>query len=320
MPPCRASGFAAILGQLYHRLYMGQLRRVLLVWFFLLAAIGVVMFVFNRPPPPPPPLPVQIPRIASATPAGTNILIGIGAGDTLVAVSDFDDDREGIADKPRIGDYDNIDWEKLAAAHPNYLLLQEAADRISEAVKQRCTDLGIQIVNLKIDDLRDIESTMEQLAIVVNRQTEGEQAVSQLQATLAAIQSRVAGRPSVRTLIVTSDDGLSVAGPGEFLDELLSVAGGQNVAANIGRPYASLEPEMLASMAPDVVIQLIPDGDQTPQVLKQAGHFWLTLPDLPAVKNNRVYVLTDWYALQPGSQVASLAQEFANILHPDCKP
>jgi iron complex transport system substrate-binding protein len=133
------------------------------------------------------------------------------------------------------------------------------------------------------------------------------------------VRSRVKGRPQVGALLGPSDDGLSVAGPGTFLDELLTTAGGENVAAKLRRRYAMVEPEMLLSMAPDVVIQLIPDGEKTPQVMEQAKRFWAQMGNLPAVKNNQVYILTDWYSLEPGSHVGELAAKFADCLHPETK-
>jgi iron complex transport system substrate-binding protein len=300
---------------------MGQPRRALQAGKFAIAALCLFLghAGCSRPAPPPPAADAPI-RVASTTPAGTDLLIAIGGADNLVAVSDFDDDREGTAGKPRIGDYQNIDWEKLASVRPQYLLLEESEDRISDAIRQRCSDLGIQIVNLKIENLQDIESTMMQLAIVVHRGVQAAQAIYDLQATLAAIQARTSAAPPVRTLIVTSDDGLSVAGPGTFLDNLLTMAGGKNAAAGIGRPYTTLDPEMLASLSPDVIIQLIPDAQRTPQVMDQVTRFWTSIPNLPAVKNRRVYVLTDWFALEPGSHVGRLAEEFADVLHPDLKP
>jgi iron complex transport system substrate-binding protein len=82
------------------------------------------------------------------------------------------------------------------------------------------------------------------------------------------------------------------------------------------KPYPEVDREMIMSLAPDVIIRLVPDGDQKPQVVQQGDRIWDTIPDLPAVKNHRVYVLTDWYAEMPGFRVADLAQQFAAILHP----
>jgi iron complex transport system substrate-binding protein len=120
----------------------------------------------------------------------------------------------------------------------------------------------------------------------------------------------------VLAVIVTSDSGDGLAGPGEFLDELLGIAGGKNAAASFNNPYPSVDREALLAMAPQVVIQLIPDGGKTPQVMAKARQFWDSMPNLPAVKNHQVHILTDSYALLPGLRVGNLAREFAAILHP----
>jgi iron complex transport system substrate-binding protein len=257
------------------------------------------------------------PRVASITPAGTDLLIGIGAADHLVGISNYDDAREGTAGKPKVGDYQTIDWEKIAVVQPQVLVIQYADDRVPPGVAQRCDDLGIKLVNLKLDSLADVDREMIALADAVGEKSRGEIAADALKLRLQSVSDRVAGKPPVKAIIVTSDTGLNLAGPGEFLDELLTIAGGQNAAAGTGKPYPSVDREMLLQMSPDVIIQLIPDGDKSPQLLAAAKQFWDGLPDLPAVKNHRVYVLTDWYALQPGFRVGDLAAEFADRLHPE---
>jgi iron complex transport system substrate-binding protein len=256
-------------------------------------------------------------RVASVTPAGTDLLIGIGAADTIVGVSNYDDDRDGTSGKPRIGDYKTINWEKLSGLGANVLLLQYAPDRLPAYLQQQCAVMGIRILNLKLDTVDEIYTAMANLGDAVGDSARGRQAGEELRAKLAAIAQTVRGLPPVRALIVTSDEGLSLAGPGEFLDELLTIAGGQNAAASLGKPFPSVDREMISAMAPDVVIRLVPDGDKTPQVVQQGDAIWQTMPDLPAVRNHRVYVVTDWYCELPGFRIAQLAQEFAGLLHPE---
>src|SRR6184192_363303 len=55
------------------------------------------------------------PTVASLSPAATDLLVGIGAADHLVAVSNYDARRQEIEGLPRVGDYRTQDWEKLAA-------------------------------------------------------------------------------------------------------------------------------------------------------------------------------------------------------------
>jgi len=257
------------------------------------------------------------PAIASITPAGTDLVIGIGAGDRLVGVSNFDDDREGTAGKPRIGDYQNINWEKLAGLGANVLLLQYAQDRVPPYIQQKCADMGIKIVDLKLDTIDEIAQGMMTMADTIGRPEQGRTVAAALRAKLDAVRLRVAGRPRVRALIVTNDGNFALAGPGEFLDELLRIAGGENAAESLGKPYPEVDREMIMSLAPDVVIRLVPDGDRKPQVVQQGDRIWDSLTDLPAVKNHRVYVLTEWYGELPGFRVGDLAQKFADILHPE---
>jgi cobalamin transport system substrate-binding protein len=263
--------------------------------------------------------PAVAPRVATITPAGTDLLVGMGAADHLVAVSNYDEDRPETAGKPRIGDYQSIDWEKLAPLHPQILIVFYAADRIPSVLQQQCDSMGIQIFNVKLEELDDIYREAEALGQAVGEQQRADAAVANLKSQLASVAARVAGRPVVKTLIVTGDSGLDIAGPHTFLDEIVTIAGGQNVAAVLGKRYSTVDGEMLASLAPDAVIQLIPDGEKTPQVVQQAKQFWDSMGDLPSVKNHRVYIVTDWYAEQPGFHVGDLASEFADLLHPETK-
>lgn len=120
----------------------------------------------------------------------------------------------------------------------------------------------------------------------------------------------------MRTLIVTDDENFALAGPGEFLDEILRIAGGENAAESLGKPYPQVDREMILSMAPDAVIRLVPDGDKKPQVVRQGDRIWRSLGDLPAVKNHRVYVLTEWYGELPSFRIGEMAEKFADVLHP----
>lgn len=244
-------------------------------------------------------------------------MIAIGAADQLVGVSNYDDDREGTAGKPRIGDYQNIDWEKVSELRANVLLLQYALDRLPAFIQQRCQEMGIRIVNLKLDTVDEICQELPFLGAAVERPLAGEKAADDLRAKLQSVAASVKAFPRVRAIVVTSDqDGFGLAGPGEFLSEVLQIAGGENAADGLGKPYPNVDREAITRLAPEVVIRLVPDGDQKPQVVQAGDRIWQGMTDVPAVRNHRVYVVTDWYAEEPGFRVGTLAQRFAEILHP----
>jgi len=295
---------------------MGQPRLVGIAALAAIIFLAAVSLQWRGQTPPPAEKSSQA-RVASITPAGTDLLIGIGAGDRLVGVSNFDNDREGIAGKPRIGDYQTINWEKLSDLQANVLLLQYAPDRLPAYLQQQCAAMGIRIVNLKLDTVNEICNAMTTLGDAVGDPLRANQAAAALRAKLDAVARSVKGMPTVRTLVVTNDQSLSIAGPGEFLDELLTIAGGRNAADSLGKSYPDVDREMILTMSPDAVIRLVPDGDKKPQVIEQGNTLWQGMPDLPAVKNHRVYVLTEWYGELPGVEIGNLAERFAEVLHPE---
>ena len=252
--------------------------------------------------------------VASLVPAATDLILGMNAADQLVAVSNYDEDRPGIRGLPRVGDYLNNDWEKLASIRPKVMITQYDPNRMPPGLQERARELGIGLVNIKIERIDDIFAALDILGKTLKQDAKSQAAAAALRARVDSVQKRVANLPRVRTLVVLDDSGQSVAGPDTFLDDLVTIAGGENVLAGNRNRFPRIDRELLLSLASDAIIQLQPGA--TPQRLEQAKQFWESVPNLPAVKNHRVYTFTDWYVLQPGYEVGELAEKFAEALHP----
>ena len=256
----------------------------------------------------------KMPTLASLSPAATDLLIGMGAGDHLIAVSNFDAERDETRGLDRVGDYRTQDWEKLSALRPQKMIIQMRPDRLPPGLRDRAGKLGIELVNLTIDGLADVFGAIPQLGRAAGEEPKAEVRLARLREQFETVRRRVENAPKVKTLIVVYDDGRSVAGPGTFLDDILKAAGGENAADPLGIQWPTLDREKIVELQPQVVIHLLPAA--SPQVVREARKFWASLPDLPAVRDKRVHVLTEWYALLPGDHVGQLAEQYALILHP----
>ena len=95
------------------------------------------------------------PTIASLVPAATDLLIGMNAADHLVAVSNYDFDPQ-TGRLPRVGDYETIDWEKIASLHPDTLITEYAPDRTPAGMTERMHQLKIRPLNLSFHRLSDM--------------------------------------------------------------------------------------------------------------------------------------------------------------------
>jgi len=235
----------------------------------------------------------------------------MGAGDRLVAVSNFEPPR-GLTDKlPRVGDYQTTDWERLASLRPGAMVTQFAADRLPAGLVQKSRDLGIELVNVPVTRLDDIYSAMQKLGVAIREPALGERAVSQLKAKLDGVAKNSAGR-KVRALIVVDDSGRGVVGRDNYLNDVLEIAGGENVIRPGTSPYPTIDPEMLNEADPEVIFQIL--AGASPQVLARARELWKTMPNLQAVRNARVHILTDQYFMSPSQHVGELAEQFAGAL------
>jgi iron complex transport system substrate-binding protein len=249
--------------------------------------------------------------VASLSPAATEILIGMGAADRLVAVSNFDPVREATTNLPRVGDYQTTDWERLAVLRPRVMITQFAADRLPAGLVQKSRDLGIELTNVPITRLEDIFAAMTKLGEVIGEPAMGERAASDLKSKLEGVAKNSVGR-KVRALIVIDDSGRGVVGRENYLNDILEVAGGSNVIRPGTSPYPSIDQELLAELDPEVIFQLLPSA--APQVLTRARELWRTMPNLQAVRLGRVHILNDPFFVQPSQHVGDLAQQFAGAL------
>ncbi|HEY7090999.1 MAG TPA: helical backbone metal receptor, partial [Tepidisphaeraceae bacterium] len=254
------------------------------------------------------------PRIASLVPAATDLLIGMGAADHLVAVSNWETNRPEIASLPRVGDYQTTDWEKLAELKPDVMVIFMSGERMPAGIQQRADQLHIKLVNVKPDRLDEVFSTIDRLGDIAGERAKSDALKQRIQAQLDAVAKRVAGKPPVPTLVARDEEGFALVAGDTFVDSLLTIAGGKNVASDFKTRYPNVDRERVIELAPAAIIQLIPDA--TPQVIDRARQTWQQVSQVPAVRDGRVYILTDWYVLQPGSHVGDLAEKFAEKLHP----
>ena len=242
------------------------------------------------------------------------MIIGMGARDHLVAVSNWDAERPDITGLPRVGDYRNVDWEKLATIRPDVMIVQWRPDKMPPGVVERAAELNIHLLNLRIVYLDELFTALKDLGDAIGEPQKAADAAADLRRQLDAVRATVAGKPKVRTLISQTESPLSTVGGGNFMNDLLTIAGGQNVIEGGENSFPDIDVERLAALNPDVVIHLLPG--ESPQVVERAKSFWSSHPELSAVKNGRVYVETDSYLLVPGPLVGRIAQRFATLLHP----
>jgi iron complex transport system substrate-binding protein len=257
-------------------------------------------------------------RIVSLVPALTEMLFAIGAGPQVVAVSSFDDDPPEVRELPRVGALLDPDMERILSLRPDLVLTYGSQVEVEKQLERA----GVRVFSYRHGGLAHIGPTMHTLGALTGRTEEAARVAASIERRLQTIKSRVAGRPRPPTLLVMGREPASLrhlhaSGGVGFLHDLLTLAGGSNVFADIKRESVNASSEMLIARAPEVVLDLQYARQLTPQDIEQERAVWKQLPSIPAVRNGRVLLLFGDHLVVPGPRIASAAEEFARAIHPE---
>jgi len=261
-------------------------------------------------------------RIVSLVPAVTEILVSIGAGSELVGIGSFDQIPIGPnqdSSVTRVGGLLDPNVERIFTLRPDLVILYDTQTDLRSQLEKA----SIPILTYTHEGLAEISDMIRLLGIRTGHSTEAETIATELEASLVAIQRRVAGRPKPRTLLVFGREPLTLrnvyaSGGIGFLQDMLEVAGGNNVFSEIDSENVSqVSSESILSAAPEIIIE-IRYGENLPRnIVEDERAVWTQLSTLPAVRNNRIYFVTGNRFVVPGPRVAQATEELARMIHPD---
>ena len=257
-------------------------------------------------------------RIVSLVPALTEMLFALGAGPQVVGVSNFDDYPPAVTSLPRVGALLDPNMERILSLRPDLVIVYGS----QTDAQQQLERAKIRTYNYRHAGLAGIFSTLRELGAAVGRTPDAERLARGMQTHLDGIRARVAGRPRLRTLLVFERDpgslrGIFVNGGVGFLHDVLGVAGGSDVFADVARESVQPSIETILARAPDVILEVRVREDLSAAQLAKERGVWMTLSSIPAVKNNRVHILTGQFLVVPGPRVGQATETIARTLHPE---
>lgn len=256
-------------------------------------------------------------RIVSLSPSVTEILYGIGAWPQVVAVSQYCTYPDDVKNKPRISGWDKTNLEQLMALKPDFVIGVDAQESF---LRDKLNGLGVRSLFVKSQSLADILASFGEIGRATGHEIEATDLSSKTQGEIDAVRKAVADRQRPRVLCVvdrvpgTIRD-LYTATRGSYLDELISIAGGESIAPQAEHGYGKITKEAVLTLNPEVVIDMV-QGSK--------GNFgedpvavWSELEEIRAVRERRIYSMTDPSVIHPSQFIGHTAQVFARALHPE---
>jgi iron complex transport system substrate-binding protein len=257
--------------------------------------------------------PGRIRRIASLAPSVTETLFAIGAGPEVVGVSQYCDYPPQVRLLPKIGSFLTPNVEAIISLRPTVVIGLATSSDLREI--RALQSLGIATLMVNDNSVVAIEESVKNIGDAVGETEAARSLVRTIGARMEAIENELAQLPPRRVLMVVGHQPLVAVGAGTYLDDLLALGHGSNIAAYSTQSWPRLSLEYIIAMRPDVILdgQMGTDPDAPAQ-------FWARYPSIPAVRQHQVFGYPDDPTLHPGPRMPQTLELLARLIHPEAFP
>jgi iron complex transport system substrate-binding protein len=247
-------------------------------------------------------------RIVSLSPSTTELLYVLGVGNRLVGVTDYDDYPSEVKKLPKVGGFQGPNMEAIAEQQPDIIFAASISGREQMEALQ---NLGIPVVVLEAKQIDQIYQSIELIGELTGTEEKGKQIVKDMKAKINDINNRVKDLPTAKVFYLVDINGNWSAGRGTFIDELIDIAGGNNIVDDV-EGWVQYSPEKLLQKNPDVIITA-PHACDVDELKALPAY-----QELNAVKNDRIKVISDDNLISRASNRIVLGlEQIAKNLHPE---
>lgn len=246
----------------------------------------------------------------------TEIIYALGEQDRIVGVDSTSVYPAQAKEKPQVGYVRRITAEGILSLKPD-LLLGEADTGPKKVVEQlKRANIAMHLFD-KTDNFANIEKKVRKIAQLLHVEKKGDKLVEQLQQQrkqLADLLAKKSGNPKVLFVLGMRSGQPIVAGKGTSAAEVITAAGGNNIASEFIEGWKPLATEATIQMNPDVIISMGSTGshmNSATSKLAKLPHFKYT----NAVKNQRIYEFDGSALLGMSPRTIASVIELANALH-----
>jgi iron complex transport system substrate-binding protein len=247
-------------------------------------------------------------RVVSLASSATEVMFAIDAGDKVVGVDKYSTYPEEVTELPNLGSGSSLDMEKLIELEPDLVVIWYFYGEAIENIEQR----GINVMAINPASVSDIYDEIGQLGTILGVEESAQDVIDDLQTRISGITDYVDTIPVEDRPMVyyeTSQPFKSLNAD-TFTGELISMAGGVNIAADQESRYPVLSSEWVIQEDPDVIV-VLSYGASVEEIKAREG--W---DQISAVANDRVYSIeSDWVTSNP--RLVLGLEQLAKWFYPD---
>jgi iron complex transport system substrate-binding protein len=252
-------------------------------------------------------------RVISLSPANTEIVFALGAGDRLLGGTDFDDFPAEAAALTDVATFNGVLMEQVVALEPD-LVLAAGNFFTPPADIARMRELGYPVVVVYAETVDEVLGDIELIGDALGEGQAARDLTAAMRADIDQITAAVAAtgdRP--RTFYqIGSEPEIYAPAPGSFVADMVALAGGDPITTNDPNVF-SIPVEQLVAADPEVIVVgdalygVCPDA-----VISRPG--WNVMS---AVRTGDVRPVDDTVITRPGPRLAQGLANLARAIHPE---
>ena len=254
-------------------------------------------------------------RIVSLAPNLTEILFALGLDEEIAAVSSGSDYPPEAAKKSKVGTFWQPNTEAIIASKPDLVITLWFEQQ--KSVADSLNRLGYEVLTLKIEKIEELLTAIQNVGTATGCRQRSDELAENISTQLDDLKSKLSSTNKVKVLWVVQPEPLRVAGRNTFINELIELAGGENAIGPTISQYPQIGTEELLVCGAQAIIQSAMGKSNISEQQQAAEKFWSRWLSLPAVKNNRIYVVEPDTTLRLGPRLSQGIEIVARCLHPD---
>ncbi len=250
-------------------------------------------------------------RIVSLTPATTEILFKLGAGDRVVATTDFDDYPPEAVALPDVASYTAVDVEKIVGLETDLVIAGGNFFNDPAAITQ-LRELGVPVLVVYAKDIAGVLHDIELVGAALGLAAEAKDLTAAMRAGFDQVAVAVSSLPKPRVfyeLDATTD--IYTAAEDSFVEEMITLAGGEAITTGSTTDFA-ISIEKLITADPEIILL----GDAAYGVTADAVAARPGWDVMTAVKDGQIRGVNDLIVTRPGPRLVDGLRELALAIHP----
>jgi iron complex transport system substrate-binding protein len=251
-------------------------------------------------------------RIVSLAPNITEILFSLGLDEEVVGVSIHCNYPEKVKNRVKVGSYIHIDYERVISLKPD-LVIATGSGNTREMV-ERLERLGFPTFVIFPKRFDDVLRSIRLLGQVVAREKEAVSMIEEMKRRRERVADQIRSISRPKVFLQIGEAPIVTVGKGSFADDLIRLAGGENISGKDREMYPRLGMEEILKRSPEVILvsSMNPGGDYE-RVLRE----WKRWKTIPAVKHGRIHLIDSDLIDRPAPRIINGLEEMARLIHPD---